>query len=479
MKRILFSGIILVFLFTGMASYALDVESVRRAIAEKNAGWTAADNRLSRLSLTEQKRLLGVLENPASPLPRKIDSKSMNIDARVSLKDLPANLDWRNHNSGNWVSPVRDQNPWGSCAAFASIACLESHLKIQSGNPTLDVDLSERFIFAYGGGGATKGWWTTQAADFLMTVGAVPESACPYAAWDGSPPDDSAQVYLNSHPTYLIEDWAEIFYIYIPKAENEIKVKNALMEAPVVVLMDVYEDFLVYSGGVYERVTGSLLGPHAILLIGWDDAQDCWICKNSWGESWGESGFFRIRKSNMGNSNFPDYAYRFYPRDSPGMCYYSGSQLPAVVPDAGYLSSDSDVRGLAGATDVTFQVSLIHQRMEDLSCLLTSPLGASSVMMYQKPASSTHLTEFFLNDKSAFTLSDLVAARDSMGFVGFRGCAKPDNPISPLLYSSPYGYWNLKVSDNVSGESGVLESWGVYFAANRVTASHPELWNKY
>jgi hypothetical protein len=41
-------------------------------------------------------------------------------------------------------------------------------------------------------------------------------------------------------------------------------------------------------------VTGDLLGGHAVEIVGYSDADQCWICKNSWGTRWGENGFFRI-----------------------------------------------------------------------------------------------------------------------------------------------------------------------------------------
>ena len=33
---------------------------------------------------------------------------------------------------------------------------------------------------------------------------------------------------------------------------------------------------------------------HAVAIVGYDDAEQCWIIKNSWGPDWGENGFFRI-----------------------------------------------------------------------------------------------------------------------------------------------------------------------------------------
>ena len=58
-----------------------------------------------------------------------------------------------------------------------------------------------------------------------------------------------------------------------------------------------YNDFLTYKECVYQHTTGSILGGHAIKIIGWgvtDEGVKYWICVNSWNEFWGDHGTFKI-----------------------------------------------------------------------------------------------------------------------------------------------------------------------------------------
>ena len=60
----------------------------------------------------------------------------------------------------------------------------------------------------------------------------------------------------------------------------------------------VYQDFLTYKSGVYVHKTGGAVGGHAIKIIGYgtENGQDYWLCANSWNDSWGDNGYFKILK---------------------------------------------------------------------------------------------------------------------------------------------------------------------------------------
>jgi len=64
----------------------------------------------------------------------------------------------------------------------------------------------------------------------------------------------------------------------------------------------VYEDFPTYKSGVYQHTTGKALGGHAIKLIGWgtENDVDYWLAVNSWNNTWGDKGTFKIKQGDCG-----------------------------------------------------------------------------------------------------------------------------------------------------------------------------------
>ncbi|MEW5802031.1 MAG: C1 family peptidase [bacterium] len=202
---------------------------------------------------------------------------------------LPSQFDWRSKDKRNWTTPIRNQGSCGSCWAHASIAVMESMKKIGLGDPTLNLDYSEQFMLSCSEGGC-GGWFMDSSAAFLKNIGAPKEDCFPYKAQDvaceGRCPAWESQ--LEKIPDW---NWVSGF----PQAVNPTLIKQKLLKGPLLVAMTVYDDFMYYSRGAYEHVQGSIIGDHAIVIIGWDDSDHTWICKNSWGPYWGDSGWFRIK----------------------------------------------------------------------------------------------------------------------------------------------------------------------------------------
>jgi hypothetical protein len=77
--------------------------------------------------------------------------------------------------------------------------------------------------------------------------------------------------------------------------------KQALQAGPILAVMDLYDDFWrLYAGGIY-RPTGGNPNAHTIEVVGYDDAQQAWLVKNSHGTAWGEhGGYARIAYGTCG-----------------------------------------------------------------------------------------------------------------------------------------------------------------------------------
>ncbi len=210
-----------------------------------------------------------------------------------------ASWDWRdatyNGHTGDWTTPIRNQANCGSCYAFAPLGSIESLIKIKQGNPDYAIDLSEQFIVSCGTEWMSEyidgcdGAYSPGPYNFITTHGTLPESCFPYTSGSGSVPPCSDKCSNWEDLIIQIDGWHTV-------ASDTASIKNALIQhGPLTAGMIVYDDFFDYDGGVYEH-PGSDPDPmnHAVVIVGYDDAQNCWICKNSWGTSWGEEGWFKI-----------------------------------------------------------------------------------------------------------------------------------------------------------------------------------------
>jgi C1A family cysteine protease len=220
-------------------------------------------------------------------------AKEMERTTFRAVAPPPKSIDWRRFKKKNYVTPVRDQQDCGSCVAFATCATVEARLNILHSKPGRNLNLSEASLFFGGGGSCATGWNFVPALDYAKATGLGLESAFPYV---------SAQ-----QPGKKIPIKHKV--VAYTAASTTIARKQALSSrGPVLAGLSIFEDFYYYKSGVYRHVAGAFLGYHAVCVVGYSDAQQCWIVKNSWGPSWGEKGYFRIGYGECGiDSQFAFY----------------------------------------------------------------------------------------------------------------------------------------------------------------------------
>lgn len=248
-----------------------ELEKIRKAIKSTGAKWQAGETSISRLSPEERRSLLGGLPEESPPT---------RIPEQASGAALPAHFDWRDHNGYNWMTSVKNQ-PCSNCWAYAAVGAFEAMIKIESNQPTITPNLSERFVTWCGKGECTP-WYMGATLDVLKDMG-VPDEACLSASYCADTCDDR---FFRSA---FVSNWG---YVNPFPVDMKDMIYN---NGPVTTWMMIYGDFYNYTGGVYQHVYGGEEGGHFVVICGWDDTENYWICKNSWGANWGEAGWFRIR----------------------------------------------------------------------------------------------------------------------------------------------------------------------------------------
>jgi C1A family cysteine protease len=276
-------------LFGGVVAFAvavpafagpLSLSQLTRTLNQTNPGWVAGPTSVSALPSDVRKRMLGVPLSTIAARPLVV--------VRPITVAAPANFDWRNNGGINYVSPILDQGQCGSCVAFASIGTLETQLNITSKTSLSPWQLSPQYAFACGGGACGGGWDVDAAMQFLVYTG-VPDDACmPYTS-GATGADAQCSDACSDSSSRMIQATN-----YTQIGSSISSVKAALQKGPVVATMTVYEDFFYYKSGVYKHATGSVEGGHAVSIVGWNDADQAWIVRNSWGTGWGLNGFFEV-----------------------------------------------------------------------------------------------------------------------------------------------------------------------------------------
>jgi C1A family cysteine protease len=189
----------------------------------------------------------------------------------------------------------------------------------------------------------------------LRVTGINIESSYPYTASNGS--------CSSANSNWQTGKFKVVNNSYSSGGSTIDIIKNNIYSwGPIVAVYTVYDDFFDYTGGVYSYSSGDYAGLHAVLVVGWDDANGAFIVKNSWGADWGESGYFRIVYSEVnGTTRFGNEIYTLYQGAN-----YQCSALPVRIAETNTYHSTIASAYAAALDGQTIQTRHMPPFEEDL-----------------------------------------------------------------------------------------------------------------
>merc|ERR1719361_3026471 len=213
-------------------------------ILEHNSGnhsWTKGVNQFSDMTEKEfRTTMLGYIHRPRE-----------NV-AVIADSGPHADVDWRGKGA---MTPIKDQGQCGSCWAFSSTGGIEGAEFVKSGSVT---SLSEQAL-----------------VDCSGSYGIPTETSYPYTARDGSCKSFTISTKISTY-------------------KDTTNLASDVAQQPISVAVDASK-WSSYRSGTYS-CSGRVSLDHGVLLAG--SYSSYWIIKNSWGPSWGMSGFMQLSKTN-------------------------------------------------------------------------------------------------------------------------------------------------------------------------------------
>jgi len=225
-------------------------------------------------------------------------TKDFKVVDSVSIpNDIPDSWEWVSKGA---VTPVKNQGACGSCWSFSTTGNVEGQHFLKTGKL---VALSEQNLVdcdhtcdpadPQSCDAGCNGGLMLNAFSYIKQNGGIDtEESYPYEGVDDKCRFNNATVGATISGGKLL-----------PKDEDQLKAW-LYQNGPIAVALNA-EWLQFYIGGISDPLWCSPTAlDHGVLIVGYGTAKagitgeekEYWLVKNSWGASWGEKGYFRIRR---------------------------------------------------------------------------------------------------------------------------------------------------------------------------------------
>jgi len=222
----------------------------------------------------------------------------------VDMSALPTEVDWRNVNGVSYVTKELNQHIpiyCGSCWAHGAMSSLADRIKIIRKAAWPDYNVAIQYILNCGTSvaGSCHGGSATGAFQFAKTNGIPLDTCLQYEAIDAacsaintcrnckSPASPSNCWAVTNFTRIFVDQYASVSGV--DKIMAEVATRG-----PVAAGID-SDPLHNYTGGIINTTSAGSIN-HIVSIVGYGTQgnTDFWIVRNSWGQYWGEGGYFRI-----------------------------------------------------------------------------------------------------------------------------------------------------------------------------------------
>jgi len=222
-------------------------------------------------------------------VPSDLEYEELTLNGTVSADDI----DWRSKNA---ITPIKNQGRCGSCWAFSATESIESEAFL-SGSYSLEKLSCQQITSCDKQSNGCNGGDPGTGFDYIAQCGGIEtESDYPYTSGGGQ---TGSCKFVSSKAKIKIAGKKKL-------SKGEDNVLTGLAQRPLSICHQT-GGWQHYSGGIMTSCSSG--GGHCTQMVGYGSSEDYWIVKNSWGSSWGNSGYLYLKKgSNLcGIANYASY----------------------------------------------------------------------------------------------------------------------------------------------------------------------------